>query len=180
MNSHRRTAAMLVAALLTTLAACTSETDSGADKPAAPSANEQAAKTAHRYLRAWLATEPADATAMCRLQTRAARPNFDDDGGTLKGCVTESTDSSQDTAASRRRGALTIKISNVQDVPASDTHPAGKGVLATLHRPGEDQNRYALRVVKEGDQWLIEQTHDVGERYAHTADPVAPVLAAMD
>jgi hypothetical protein len=31
--------------------------------------------------------------------------------------------------------------------------------------------------VKEGDQWLVEQTNDVGDRFKHTEDPVAPVLA---
>lgn len=168
------TAAALAAMLLT---ACSSG-DSEKDKPAAkPNPTVQITKTAKAYVTAWFDTKPTDGKTMCALQTKAARPNFDDDGGTLKGCVAERTEDSDEPAESGR-APLTIKITKVQDVPASDAHPAGKGVLATMHRSGEEPYRYVLRLVKEGsDQWKIEQTSDVNDRFAHTADPVAPVLA---
>ncbi|MFH0246366.1 hypothetical protein ACGRHY_28995 [Streptomyces sp. HK10] len=177
----RRTAgAVLTAAVLTALPACSSDSGSDSDKPASgPATTELVTKAAHDYMHAWMAVEPSDAATMCELQTKAARPNFDEDGGTLAGCIKERQSDSSDEADSNR-GPLDIKISNIQDVPASTSHPAGKGALATMQRPGEDQFRYVLRLVKEGDKWLIEQTSDVGDRYAHTADPVAPVLAAMD
>ncbi|EGX58473.1 MULTISPECIES: hypothetical protein [Streptomyces] len=179
---RRASAAALAAAVLTALAACSnSDSDSGSDKPQkkGPSTEQLVSKAAQDYMHAWMAVKPADAKTMCELSTKASRPNFDEDGGTLAGCVKErKTIGAEDTDTTR--APLDIKISNVQDVPASDTHPAGKGALATMHRSGEDQFRYAVRLVKEGDKWLIEQTSDVGDRFAHTADPVAPVLAGTD
>ncbi|MEV7885177.1 hypothetical protein ACWD3I_25365 [Streptomyces sp. NPDC002817] len=183
MNPRIRRASAAVgaaAAVLTTLAAC-SDSGSGSDKAQTkgPSAEQLVTKAAGDYMHAWMAVKPADAQTMCALSTKASRPNFDEDGGTLAGCVRErKTIGAEDTDATR--APLDIKISNVQDVPASDTHPAGKGALATMHRSGEDQFRYVVRLVKEGDQWLIEQTSDVGDRFSHTADPVAPVLAGTD
>ncbi|MFD9040883.1 hypothetical protein [Streptomyces bottropensis] len=179
-RTRRASAAAVAAAVLTTLAAC-STSDSGSDKPQkkGPSTEQLVSKAAQDYMHAWMAVKPADAKTMCELSTKASRPNFDEDGGTLAGCVEErKTIGAEDTDTTR--APLDIKISNVQDVPASDTHPAGKGALATMHRSGEDQFRYAVRLVKEGDKWLIEQTSDVGDRFAHTADPVAPVLAGTD
>ncbi|MFD3422033.1 hypothetical protein [Streptomyces decoyicus] len=178
MNPHiRRTAgAVLTATALTTLAACSSDTGSNKPKAHGPSTTELVSKSSHDYMHAWMAVAPADAKTMCSLQTKAARPNFDEDGGTLAGCIKERKDIGDEDTDSGR-APLNIKISNVQDVAASASHPAGKGALATMHRAGEDQFRYVLRLVKEGDKWLIEQTSDVGERFSHTADPVASVLA---
>ncbi|MGW0703021.1 hypothetical protein ACWD0A_27645 [Streptomyces sp. NPDC002867] len=171
------TAAVLAGLATAALASCSSS-NSPSDKSAAgPSTTELVTKSAHDYMHAWMAVEPSNASAMCKLQTKAARPNFDKDGGTLQGCIAERETISAGSSTDPSRGALDITISHVQDVPASATHPAGKGALATMKRPDEDQFRYALRLVKEGDTWLIEQTTDVGERYAQTADPVAPVLA---
>ncbi|WP_431983848.1 hypothetical protein [Streptomyces qinglanensis] len=182
MNPRIRPAAVTAwsATALLALAACSSESGTDDPKPSGPSTKQLVTKSAHDYMHAWMAVEPADAKTMCRLQTKAARPNFDDDGGTLTGCIKEYKDIGAEDADSDSP-ELKIKISNIQNVPASATHPAGKGVLATMHRAGEDRFRYVLRLVKEGDKWLIEQTSDsVGDRYAHTADPVAPVLAETD
>ncbi|MFB6884141.1 hypothetical protein ACFCY8_25265 [Streptomyces noursei] len=178
MNPHpRRTAgALLAVTALAALTACS--TDSGTTKPAphGPSTTELVTKAAGDYMHAWMAVKPADARTMCELQTKASRPNFTKDGGTLAGCITERKDiGAGDTDTNR--APLNIKISNIQDVPASPRHPAGKGAMATMHRAGEDQFRYVLRLVKEGESWHIEQTSDVGDRFSHTADPVAAVLA---
>ncbi|MDJ0346958.1 hypothetical protein QMK19_34630 [Streptomyces sp. H10-C2] len=173
----RLAGAVLAAAALTSLAACSNSSGSATDA-AGPDPVQQVTTNARAYISAWMATEPADAKAMCALQTKAARPNFSKDGGTLDGCVAQRRRNSTPADPSAApRGPLTITISNVQDVPASATHPAGKGALATMSRPGRDPFRYALRLVKEGDSWLVEQTTDVGTRFKHTADPVAPVLA---
>ncbi|MEU5900344.1 hypothetical protein [Streptomyces venezuelae] len=177
MTSRTASLATIAAVAAVLLTACSSGEDS-TDKPAAkPDPTAQITKTAKAYVTAWFDSKPMDAKTMCELQTKAARPNFDDDGGTLKGCIAERTDDSPEPAESGR-APLTIKITHVQEVPASDAHPAGQGVLATMHRAGEKPYRYVLRLVKEGsDQWKIEQTSDVNDRFAHTADPVAPVLA---
>ncbi|MFF6829870.1 MULTISPECIES: hypothetical protein [Streptomyces] len=183
MNSRTRlAAAALTATVLGALAACSSSDGTPAKPSASADATARVKSTATTYLRAWMAVTPSDGRTMCTLETAAARPNFDDDGGTLKGCIARrQQDSAADTAdPSSTRAPLSITVSNVQDVPASHTHPAGKGVLATLHRSGDKPFRYALRLVKDGDAWRIEQKTDVGDRYAHTADPVAAVLAQME
>jgi hypothetical protein len=121
---HLRTAA-LTAAALTALAACSSESPTDADKPAGPSPAEQVSKQAHAYMSAWMAIEPADGKTMCALQTKAARPNFKKDGGTLDGCIKQRAKNSAGETADPGKPKLTIAISKFQDVPASDTHPAG-------------------------------------------------------
>ncbi|MFI7087547.1 hypothetical protein ACIBUR_28625 [Streptomyces anulatus] len=173
-RTFRILTAGLSAAALAGLAACGSDT--GSDRPAGDPTAKVAAN-ARAYMTAWMASRPSDGKAMCELQTKAARPNFDEDGGTLDGCIKQRAQDSESGASDDTSGKLTIKISAVQDVPASDAHPAGKGALASMSRPGKDPFRYALRLVKEDDQWLVEQITDVGEQFAHTADPVAPVLA---
>ncbi|MFF9786330.1 hypothetical protein [Streptomyces nigrescens] len=173
--------AVLTCSALCALTACSSSSSSpDTAASSGPSTKQLVTKSAKDFLHAWMAVEPSDGETMCKLQTKAARPNFDEDGGTLHGCITQrQRDSAGDTTdkGNATRAPLSISISNYQDVLASRTHPAGKGVLATMHREGEDQFRYALRVVKDGGQWHIEQKNDVGPRFRHTADPVAAVLA---
>ncbi|MFF4205581.1 hypothetical protein ACFYZ8_33590 [Streptomyces sp. NPDC001668] len=183
MNSRTRlAAAALTATVLGALAACSSSGGTPAKPSASADPTAKVKSTAATYMKAWMAVTPSDGRTMCTLETAAARPNYDDDGGTLKGCIAQrQEDSAADTAdPASTQAPLSIKVSNVQDVPASDTHPAGKGVLATMHRTGDKPFRYALRLVKDGDAWRIEQKTDVGDRYAHTADPVAAVLAQME
>ena len=175
MTSRPRHAAVVALIAGATLAAgCSSDSNTPSD-PKKPSTHQQVTHTARSYLHAWMAVKPADAKTMCSLESKASRPNFDDDGGTLSGCVKERADiGAQDNDTSR--APLEIKISHMQAMPATDRHPAGKGVLATLHRAGEDRFRYALRLVPEAKSWRVNQANDVSDRYDHTADPVAPVL----
>lgn len=129
-------------------------------------------------MKAWM-LDPADVKTMCELETKAARPNFTDDGGTVDGCIAARKSLTERTPESDR-APLQFVIEHVQDVKASRKHPAGKGVLATGQRSGEKPFRYALRLIKEDGQWKIEQDEDVYEdRYGHTADPVADVLWSM-
>ncbi|MEV1040458.1 hypothetical protein AB0J01_27970 [Streptomyces sp. NPDC050204] len=173
----RTLGAALASAALTTLAACSSDT--GSSKPAShgDTTTEQVSRNAHAFMTAWMATSPSDGTTMCELQTKAARPNSGTDGGTLAGCIKQRREDNDTDPADNTGGTLTITISKIQDVPASDEHPAGKGALATMAQPGKNQFRYVLRLVKEGGKWLVEQTNEVGERLTQTEDPVAPVLA---
>ncbi|MFF4951250.1 hypothetical protein [Streptomyces chattanoogensis] len=175
-----------VALLAAPLTACGSSESSAADgkstspqsdKPAAADDDQQVSKAAQAYMKAWM-IDPADVKAMCQLTTKAARPNFDDDGGTVGGCVTERKDLAE-RSPEPERAALKFTITDVQDVNASRKHPAGKGVLATGQRDGEKPFRYALRLIKEDGQWRIEQRESVDSKYNHTADPVADILWSM-
>ncbi|MGW1976654.1 hypothetical protein [Streptomyces sp. NPDC001889] len=183
MNTTLRTRALTAAALTTTalgtLAACGNDTASG---PRPEDTTRQVTSTAHAFMHAWMGVQPMDGTTMCTLQTRAARPNHGDDGGTLKGCIAERRPDSADRAGADdpSRPPLTITISHVQDVPASAAHPAGKGALATLQRTGQDRHRYALRLVKEDGQWRIQQRTDIDDPHTRTADPVAAALAQRE
>ncbi|MEU6183206.1 MULTISPECIES: hypothetical protein [Streptomyces] len=176
--------AALVLTALSALSGCSSDTEPAAAsdyKPApvssGPDHDKLVADTARDYMLAWLAENPADAKSMCELSTKAHRPNFDDDGGTITGCVNSYWKDIGAKDDDNGRAPLTIKISHLQDVAASQAHPAGKGVLATGHRAGEDQWRNVLRLIAEGGKWRVEQVEDVDDYFAHTADPVAPILA---
>ncbi|WP_217246898.1 hypothetical protein [Streptomyces sp. AC602_WCS936] len=186
MSLHTRRTGVAALALLTlsALSSCSSDTESSpaADHkpttaPPGPSDDNLVAKNAHAYMVAWHAHNPADAKAMCELSTRAHRPNFDDDGGTIAGCRSSYWKDIGAKDDDSTRAPLTIRISHVQDVPASLTHPAGKGVLATGHRAGEDPWRDVLRLVEEDGAWRVEQVEDDDPYFAHTADPVAAILA---
>ncbi|MER6126564.1 hypothetical protein ABT173_28895 [Streptomyces sp. NPDC001795] len=169
------TAAASAAALLA-LSACGSSDDgkqSGND--AAQQETKQVANAAKAYMTAWL-QRPSQPKQMCELETKAARPNYSKDGGSLSGCITTYTAYFNDQKP--EKSALTIAVDHVQDVPASSSRPAGKGALATCKRAGGEPFRYALRLVKEGGAWRIAQRAEAdGDQYAHTTDPVADVLA---
>ncbi|WP_030717952.1 hypothetical protein [Streptomyces sp. NRRL S-237] len=145
--------------------------------PTAVSEDVQIAAAAEGFMKAWM-LDPADVRSMCEHQTKAARPNFTDDGGTVEGCVAERKSLTERTPEPQR-AQLRFTVDHVQDVNASRKHPAGKGVLATGQRDGAKPFRYALRLIKEDGRWRVEQREDVRSRYDHTADPVADVLWSM-
>lgn len=181
MTAYRRTTvtALTTAVLVAALASCSSGSTKTDDAAKGPSDEQQVTTVAKDYLHAWMAVSPADHKTMCELKTKAARPNFDKDGGTLAGCITASQDGAASKDDNAGRAPLTITVDHVQDVTASRKHPAGKGALATLHRDGEETFRYAMRLIKEDGHWRVEQTNDVGDNYRHTDDPVAGVLENM-
>ncbi|MFE5805107.1 hypothetical protein [Streptomyces sp. NPDC056491] len=182
-------AACLAATVLTTaaLSAC------GSSEPAAPREDRAAPQpfgspttvsedvritaAAEGFMKAWM-LDPADVKAMCEHETKAARPNFGDDGGTVDGCIAARKSLTERTP---EPGAAPLRftIDHIQDVKASRKHPAGKGVLATGQRDGGKPFRYALRLILEDGQWRVEQDENVRSRYNHTADPVADVLWSM-
>ncbi|MEJ1202822.1 MULTISPECIES: hypothetical protein [unclassified Streptomyces] len=186
MASHtlRASGAALALTTLAALAGCSSDTEPNAStdhKPTSASSGPDTAQlvadNARGYMLAWQATNPSDAKRMCDLSTKAHRPNFDEDGGTMAGCLNSYWKDIGAEDDDSTRAPLTIKISHVQDVAASPTHPAGKGALATGHRAGEDQWRNVLRLIQEDGKWRVEQVEDVDDYFAHTADPVATILA---
>lgn len=172
---HALTAAAAAAALLA-LSACGSSDDgnpSGQDT--ARQQTKDVTSTARSYMTAWM-SRPSQPATMCGLETKAARPNYARDGGSLKGCVTTYTSYFADQKADST--ALAVTIDHVQDIAASGSRPAGKGALATCKRADDEPFRYALRLVQEGGAWRVAQSAEAdGEKYAHTADPVADVLA---
>ncbi|MEJ8654795.1 hypothetical protein WKI65_43855 [Streptomyces sp. MS1.AVA.3] len=180
MNATSRTwtAGLLAALALGALTGC-GESDAGdSGKPKGASDTQQVATNAEKYMNAWM-SKP-NPKVRCKLETKANRPNYRHDGGTLAGCISEYT-SHDDDQADPSRAPLSIAISHVQDVQATGQHPAGKGALASMHRKGEDPFRYVLRLVKEDGQWAVEQSESVySGRYGHTADPVVDVLARME
>ncbi|MEU5425775.1 hypothetical protein AB0H73_09220 [Streptomyces olivoreticuli] len=179
---HRRATvtALTTAVLVAALASCSSASSGTSDDhPKGPGEAQQVTTVAKDYLHAWMAVSPADHKTMCELKTKAARPNFGQDGGTLDGCITASKDGAAGKDDNAGRAPLDITVDHVQDVTASRKHPAGKGALATLHRDGEEPFRYAMRLIKEDGHWRVEQTTDVGDNYRHSDDPVAGVLENM-
>ncbi|AKZ59534.1 conserved exported protein of unknown function [Streptomyces ambofaciens ATCC 23877] len=89
----RSIAAVLALTALIPLAACSNDTGDApatdhkpTKSPPGPSDDALVAKNARAYMVAQHAQNPADAKTMCELSTRAHRPNFDDDGGTIAGC----------------------------------------------------------------------------------------------
>ncbi|MFK0142562.1 hypothetical protein [Streptomyces murinus] len=172
---HALIAAAAAAALLTLSACGSSDDGKPSGKDSAQQETEQVVKTAKSYMTAWM-SRPSQPEKMCDLETKAARPNYSKDGGTLKGCVTTYNGYFADQKPDNT--TLTITVDHVQDVPATGTQPAGKGALATGKRAGREPFRYALRLVKDAGAWRIAQSEEAdGDQYAHTADPVAAVLA---
>lgn len=92
--------------------------------PTAVSDDVQITAAAEGFMKAWM-LDPADVKAMCEHQTKAARPNFTDDGGTVEGCVAERKSLTERTPEPGR-APLRFTVDHVQDVKASRKHPAGK------------------------------------------------------
>ncbi|WP_199550303.1 hypothetical protein [Streptomyces sp. N35] len=153
---HRALAVTALVLLGTLATACSS-------KPDGPSEDEQITKAATRYMQA-ITIAPTDEKTLCDLDASVHRD------GTLKDCIAagkarleeKREDDKRNGTTTETRPADKVTISHVQDVPASDEHPAGKGLLATLVSPhGGDQNRYALRLIKQDDgAWRVQQWTD--------------------
>ncbi|MEV6681242.1 hypothetical protein AB0N09_30890 [Streptomyces erythrochromogenes] len=171
----RRALSLTAAALAVTAVAACSSTPKPAESKAKNDDTAAVTAAAGQYMKAWMDT-PSQPKTMCELETAVARPNHAEDGGTLEGCIKDYE--SFFAGQSPRSGALTIEITNVQDVKAHGTQPAGKGALATMKRVGADAPvRYVLRLVADAGTWRVAQSVEApASRYGHTADPVADAL----
>ncbi|MFD7614101.1 hypothetical protein [Streptomyces sp. NPDC059828] len=72
-----------------------------------------------------------------------------------------------------------VKASAPQDVPAAGDHPAGTGVRVEYTVTWPDStttSRKALRVVRQGDAWLIDQSEDIAESDETHGNPVRDAL----
>lgn len=74
-----------------------------------------------------------------------------------------------------------VSASDVVEVPAVDDHPAGYGVLVTytVQWPGKaaTTDRTALRLVRQGGAWLVDQAEDVQEGDMGHGSPVRAALS---
>ncbi|WP_405548095.1 hypothetical protein OG478_53095 (plasmid) [Streptomyces phaeochromogenes] len=72
-----------------------------------------------------------------------------------------------------------VKASAPQSVPAIGDHPAGTGVRVeyTVTWPNSTTtSRKALRVVQQGDTWLVDQSEDIAESDEAHGNPVHDAL----
>ncbi|WP_432158042.1 hypothetical protein [Streptomyces sp. bgisy153] len=73
----------------------------------------------------------------------------------------------------------TVKASTPQSVPAIGDHPAGTGVLVEYSVTWPDStttSRKALRVVRQGDTWLVDQSEDIAASDDAHGNPVRDAL----
>ncbi|WP_432158062.1 hypothetical protein [Streptomyces sp. bgisy153] len=73
----------------------------------------------------------------------------------------------------------TVKASSPQSVPAIGDHPAGTGVLVEYSVTWPDStttSRKALRVVRQGDTWLVDQSEDIAASDDAHGNPVRDAL----
>jgi uncharacterized lipoprotein len=171
---RQRTLTVTVAACaaLGTLSACGSDPTGPRGTPA-----ELATGAATAYMTG-LANQSANPETMCELATKANRPNFPYDGGTLAGCITVY----QDAFADRQPTATpaTVTVGRLRDVPATGTHPAGKEALVTVRKDGPALWRYVLRLAKEDGHWRVAQLHEADDTGNEPAgNPVAQTLGRV-
>ncbi|BFO23126.1 hypothetical protein SHKM778_95140 (plasmid) [Streptomyces sp. KM77-8] len=72
-----------------------------------------------------------------------------------------------------------VKASAPQSVPAIGDHPAGTGVLVEYTVTWPDSttaSRKAVRVVQQGDTWLVDQSEDIAESDEAHGNPVRDAL----
>ncbi|MDT9685600.1 hypothetical protein RND61_26565 [Streptomyces sp. TRM76323] len=72
-----------------------------------------------------------------------------------------------------------VKASAPQSVPAIGDHPAGTGVRVEYTVTWPDStttSRKALRVVQQGDTWLVDQSEDIAESDEAHGNPVRDAL----
>ncbi|CAM5455638.1 hypothetical protein SALBM311S_05339 [Streptomyces alboniger] len=72
-----------------------------------------------------------------------------------------------------------VKASAPQSVPAIGDHPAGTGVRVEYTVTWPDStttSRKALRVVQQGDTWLVDQSEDIAESDEAHGNPVHDAL----
>ncbi|MFB7500126.1 hypothetical protein ACFC09_36505 [Streptomyces sp. NPDC056161] len=72
-----------------------------------------------------------------------------------------------------------VKASGPQSVPAIGDHPAGTGVRVEYTVTWPDStttSRKALRVVQQGDTWLVDQSEDIAESDEAHGNPVHDAL----
>ncbi|MFB7012291.1 MULTISPECIES: hypothetical protein [unclassified Streptomyces] len=203
----RKTTVAVLAAGILALAGCSSDGDGGT-KDGNPSAGGQKApqddallKVAKRYQEA---TNRLDWRTACGLSSSRLRD------GTVEACVDRHTvdtptpdpsesspspsfsppkyadGSTPDPVASRtptgpdRADTGPVSTSDVIEVSAADSHPAGFGVLVTytVQWPGKDTitKRRALRLVQQGGAWVVDQREDVQEGDLGNGSPVRNAL----
>jgi hypothetical protein len=203
----RKTAAALVAAGILAAAGCSSSSDDEGTKGSESSSGQPAPqddallKVAKRYQEA---ANSADWRTACDLSSSRLRD------GTVEECTdrnTPDTPAAEESSSSspsfepptyadgstpepiasstptgpERADTGPVAVSDVVEVSAVGTHPAGYGVLATytVKWPGKDAftTRHALRLVREGGAWLVDQHEEVQDGDMGHGSPVRAALS---
>ncbi|MEU3752027.1 hypothetical protein AB0H17_04565 [Streptomyces olivoreticuli] len=114
------------------------------------------------------ATVRQDWRQMCALETRQNRG-----GKSVDECAASNGESHPGSQSS-----VTVEGSPVT-IPASGDYTAGTGLMVATTTDGNDGRnveRVALRMVKEGDKWLVEQDADVYDTDMRHGTPVRDAL----
>ncbi|MFK0296627.1 hypothetical protein ACIQU6_40005 [Streptomyces sp. NPDC090442] len=207
MMRKRKTAAVVLAAGILALAGCSSSGDNSGSTSRNPGgqqtpADDALAKVATRYQEA---ANHLDWRTACTLSTTRLRagtvgqcvdrntvdaptpgpsesspspsvsPPTYADGSTPK-AIASSTPTGPD-----RADTGPVSASDIVDVSAVGQHPAGYGVLVTytVQWPGKDTitKRRALRLVHQGEDWLVDQHEDVQQGDQGHGSPVRTALS---
>ncbi|MEU8580539.1 hypothetical protein [Streptomyces abikoensis] len=117
----------------------------------------------------WEAVQRRDWRQKCELSTQQGR-----DGKSVEDCAKENT------PGDGGRTPATVKIEgDPQAIPASGDYLAGTGLMMSTTINGSDGrhvSRTALRMVKEGNKWLVEQRADVYDTDMRHGAPVRDAL----
>jgi hypothetical protein len=202
---RKATTAALVAAGILAVAGCSSSNDGGNTKGGGPqkAPTDAVLKVARDYQEAanrldWRTAcklssaslrggsvekcvdrNTPDDTAATPEESTSPSPSFSPptyaDGSTPEP-IQSSTPSGPDRADMGR-----VTASDVVEVPAAEDHPAGYGVLVsfTVKWPGKaaETDRRALRLVKAGGAWVVDQHEDIQEGDMGHGSPVRTALS---
>ncbi|MGN9821923.1 hypothetical protein ACTMUQ_42425 [Streptomyces sp. SD11] len=203
---RRTTAAALVAAGILTAAGCSSSSDGEGSTGSKSSSGQQAPqddallKVAKRYQEAANSTDWRTACGLSSSRLRHGTVEECTDRNTPEAPAAEESSSSSPfepptyadgstpdpiksstPTGPERADTGPVTISDVVEVPAVDTHPAGYGVLATytVQWPGKDAftTRHALRLVRQGGAWVVDQHEEVQDGDMGRGSPVRAALS---
>ncbi|MDT0451415.1 hypothetical protein [Streptomyces hesseae] len=180
----RMTAAAVVVASALLVTGCSSSSDGGKDggdgkdgkKPGSSGASkapgafgqdEAAMKAvAVKYRQS---VHQRDWRQACELSTQQGR-----DGKSVDDCAKANIAGDGDASP-----ATVVFEGTPETVPATDRYLAGTGLMVTTtftNSEGRHAERVALRMVKEGATWLVEQDADIYDSEMRHADPVRDAL----
>ncbi|MHA7957161.1 hypothetical protein ACX9I7_05310 [Streptomyces sp. L500] len=176
----RMTAAAVAVASVLVMTGCSSSSDGGKDggdgkKPGAGASKEPEAfgkdeaamkAVAVKYRQA---VHQRDWRQACELSTQQGR-----DGKSVDDCAKANIAGDGDASP-----ATVVVEGTPETVPAIDRYLAGTGLMVTTtftNSEGRHAERVALRMVKEGAAWLVEQDADIYDSEMRHADPVRDAL----
>ncbi|WP_116209295.1 hypothetical protein [Streptomyces olivoreticuli] len=181
---------VVTAAALLTVAGCSSQEDTRGNAASPADRSKAVMAVAVTYQQAMM---DHDWTHVCQMQTSQQR--F---GRTVQECVaaysphhSAAPSESPDAIASPAPESTVTATSNAADslgpvtaeppidVPGNSEHPAGTGVMVMFTAEGTESSRtyrYALRLVRSGGTWQVDQRETVFDSDIAHGDPVRTAL----